>query len=92
MRTVEIRVPRPELSGRMAMMRMWLDEHRFEPSTFNCRDIEQDVLVRIEFKVASEAGAFAARFDGRLSGSEGETADGLQRGVLKSALPPGVIG
>jgi hypothetical protein len=92
MRTVEVRVPRPELSGRMAMMRIWLDEHRFEPSTFNCRDVEADVLVRIEFKVASEAGAFAARFDGRLSGSNGETESEAQRGVLKSPLPPGIIG
>jgi hypothetical protein len=92
MRTVEIRVPRSELSGRMAMMRMWLDEHRFEPSTFNCRDAEEGVLVRIEFKVASEAGAFAARFDGRLSGSDGETQGELRRGVLKSALPPGIVG
>jgi hypothetical protein len=92
MRTVEIRVSRRELSERMAMMRMWLDERRYEPSTFSCRDVEEDVLVRIEFKVAGEAQAFAARFDGRLGGPGGEAEDDIGRDVLKSALPRGIIG
>lgn len=92
MRSVEIRVPRRELSGRMAMMRMWLDEQRFEPSTFNCRDVEEGVLVRIEFKAASEAKAFAAHFGGRLGGPDDEAEGEAQRGILKSALPPGVVG
>jgi hypothetical protein len=76
----------------MAMMRMWLDERRYEPSTFSCRDVEEDVLVRIEFKVAREAQAFAARFGGRLGGPGGETEDEIGRDVLKSALPRGIVG
>jgi hypothetical protein len=91
MRIVEIRVSRRELSERMAMMRMWLDERRFEPSTFNCQDVEDSVLIRIEFKAASEAMAFAARFDGRLSQS-GEAAGGAERDILTTALPRGAVG
>jgi len=92
MHTVEIRVPRRELSERMAMMRMWLDERRFEPSTFNCRDAEEDVLVRIEFKVASEAKAFAAHFNGRLVGFGSDAEGEIGRDVLRSALPHGIVG
>ena len=88
MRTVEIRVHRQKLTERMAMMRVWLDEHRFEPSTFVCRDVEEDVLVRIEFKVADEAEAFASRFGGRLGG---ETEGEAERYIL-SGLPRGVVG
>jgi hypothetical protein len=88
MRSVETHVPRHELRERMAMMRIWLDAHRFEPSTFNCRDAEEGVLVRLEFKVASEAEAFATHFDGRLAEPGGEA----EPGILKSALPGGAVG
>lgn len=92
MRSVEIRVPRHELRERMAMMRIWLDEHRFEPSIFNCRDVEEDVLVRIEFKVAREAEAFAERFDGRPAGAGAEVGDATEHDILKSALPGKTVG
>jgi hypothetical protein len=48
-------------------MRVWLDEHRFEPSTFFCQDQSFGVLVSVEFRMAPEAKAFAQRFDGRMS-------------------------
>jgi hypothetical protein len=92
MRSVEIHVPRRELRERMAMMRIWLDAHRFEPSTFNCRDVEESVLVHIEFKVASEAEAFAARFDGRPVGPGGEAEGASEHDILTSVLPGGVVG
>lgn len=78
MRSVEIRASRRELSGRMAQMRLWLDQHRFEPSTFNCREVEDDILIRVDFKVAGEAEAFAAQFEGRLCRSRAED----ERGVI----------
>jgi hypothetical protein len=46
-------------------MRMWLDQHRFEPSGFSCRDVDDGVLVSLEFKIARQAVAFAERFGGR---------------------------
>ena len=64
MRTVEMRLQPQELSGTMAAMRMWLDERRFEPSSFTCHDCGASVLVRVDFKVAEEAEAFARRFGG----------------------------
>jgi hypothetical protein len=66
MRTVEIDLRSSELSGAMAEMRMWLDERRFEPSSFCYREAMTSVLVRVDFKVSEEAEAFATRFSGRI--------------------------
>jgi hypothetical protein len=64
MRTVEMRLQPQELSEKMAAMRMWLDERRFEPSSFTCHDCGAGVLVRVDFKVAEEADAFSRGFGG----------------------------
>ena len=92
MRNVEVRVSRHELRERMATMRIWLDEHRFEPSIFNCRDVGEDVLIHIDFKVASEAEAFAKRFNGRLAGFGGGAGEGVEHDILKSVLSSGTVG
>jgi hypothetical protein len=65
---VDIRVQSGDLSRQMSAMRIWLDEHRFEPSTFSCRDTDDGTLVCLEFKVPHEAEAFAEQFDGRSNG------------------------
>jgi hypothetical protein len=67
MRTVEIDLEAGELCEQMAAMRMWLDERRWEPSTFSCHGVGPIVLVRLEFKIAEEGDAFARRFGGRVS-------------------------
>jgi hypothetical protein len=64
MYAVDIRIRPGELSRRMSEMRMWLDEYRFEPSTFSCHDQDFGVLVSVKFRVAQEAEAFAGRFSG----------------------------
>jgi hypothetical protein len=64
MRSVEMRLRPQELSGTMAAMRIWLDERRFEPSSFTCNDFGDGVVVRVDFKVAEEADAFARCFRG----------------------------
>ena len=69
MRTVEIRLQPQELSETMAAMRIWLDERRFEPSSFICHDCTAGVLVRIDFKVGEEADAFARCFGGSVDAS-----------------------
>jgi hypothetical protein len=69
MRTVEMRLRPQELSGTMAAMRMWLDERRFEPSNFICHACGASVLVRVDFKVAKEADAFARCFGGGVDAS-----------------------
>jgi hypothetical protein len=68
---VDIRMQPGDLSRQMSAMRIWLDEHRFEPSTFSCRDADSGVLVSVEFKISHEAAAFAARFDGQANGRLG---------------------
>jgi hypothetical protein len=67
MRTVEIHLEAGELCEQMAAMRMWLDDRRYEPSTFSSRDNGLGVVLRIDFKVAQEGDAFARRFGGRVS-------------------------
>jgi hypothetical protein len=68
---VDIRMQPGDLSRQMSAMRIWLDEHRFEPSTFSCRDADSGVLVSVEFRISHEAAAFAARFDGQANGRLG---------------------
>jgi hypothetical protein len=65
---VDIRMQPGDLSRQMSTMRVWLDEHRFEPSTFFCRDTDCGMLVSVEFKISGEATAFAERFDGQANG------------------------
>ncbi len=79
MRTVEMRLQPQELSEKMAAMRMWLDERRFEPSGFTCHDCGAGVLVRVDFKVAEEADAFARCF--------GSSVDASSPVVIGEALP-----
>ena len=64
---VEIRIPDEDaLTGRMAMMREWLDHERFEPATFRYTFTSPGILVRVEFAVEAEAVAFAEAFDGQV--------------------------
>jgi len=65
MHAVEIHLPRRELPRQMYEMRIWLDQNRFESSTFSCRDADLDVVVSVEFRAARQAAAFAERFAGR---------------------------
>jgi hypothetical protein len=65
MHVVGIRVKPSDLSQQMATMRLWLDEHRIDLSTFVCRHTENGMLVDAEFRDADHAAAFAERFGGR---------------------------
>jgi hypothetical protein len=65
MYAVEIHLPRGQLSRQMSEMRIWLDQNRFESSTFSCRDADYEVLVSVQFRAAPQASAFAERFAGR---------------------------
>jgi hypothetical protein len=71
MSAVELRLDPRDLSREMGVMRVWLDEHRFEASGFSCREADDRMLVSLEFKNALQAHAFAERFGGQadLSGS-----------------------
>ena len=63
---VEIRRGREELSTLMARTREWLDSQRFEPDAFRCTTDQERLTCRLEFKVESEAIAFAEAFGHRV--------------------------
>ena len=66
MQTVEVRIAAAELPTQMATMRNWLNEHRFEPSSFACIETAAAIAVSVAFADAGAAMAFAERFAGRL--------------------------
>ena len=88
MRTVEITLAQGELSKQMAMMRIWLDERRFEPSGFNCREAGRGVVLHVDFKATDAAEAFAEHFAGRVEEAlpAGAEAELWQSGVLAEGL------
>jgi hypothetical protein len=67
MHTVVIRLPQADLRDKMNAMRMWLDERRFEPSTFASQVNGTMISVSVSFRLAEEARAFAAQFSGRVN-------------------------
>jgi hypothetical protein len=64
MRTIMVGVSTVDLAKRMAEMRLWLDEHRCEPSIFTYSEEGTDVSIRVAFKIADEAAAFSVQFNG----------------------------
>jgi len=66
---VEVPVTEDDLDERMNRMRAWLDHQRFEPSSFRLLRTDTQQVVRVVFKIASEAAAFAAEFGGSLTSS-----------------------
>ena len=65
----EVPVIEADLYEKMNRMRAWLDHRRFEQSSFRLWRAGDRQVVRVVFKVESEAMAFAAEFDGSLLAS-----------------------
>ena len=61
---IVVRLPAVDLAERMTAMRLWLDDHRYEPSTFTYSEDRQNVLIRVAFKIDDEAAAFSMQFNG----------------------------
>ena len=70
MNAVEIRVAQNELPAQMGAMRVWLDEKGYESSGFSCADDPDGVQIRLLFKTAAQAQAFAEQFGGRAKTDE----------------------
>jgi hypothetical protein len=67
MRTTEVRLlDENDLARRLTDMRIWLDKHRYEPSTFTYFFLDPGMKVRVAFMLAEEAEAFAREFRGVL--------------------------
>jgi hypothetical protein len=88
MHVVGIRVKPSDLSEHMAIMRLWLDEHRIDLSTFACRHTEDGMLVHAEFRLAHHAAAFAERFGGRADRPSSAYVD---EDVMREISPAGVL-
>ena len=86
MSAVELRLSSSDLPREMGAMRVWLDQHRFEPSGFSCRDVDDGVLVSLEFKIAHQALAFAERFGGRADAAAELTPSTLGAGVSTTSV------
>jgi hypothetical protein len=69
MHTAEVRLNNNALASSLAEMRSWLDGKRYEPSSFDCFQASTSLVVRVSFKVAEEAQAFALKFGGTLRSS-----------------------
>jgi hypothetical protein len=67
MHVVRVHLKPDDLSQQMATMRMWLDEHRIDLSTFACRHGGDGMVVHVELRLSEQAAAFAERFGGRAS-------------------------
>jgi hypothetical protein len=55
-----------DLAERLTDMRVWLDQHRYEPSTFTYFFFHSGMKIRLSFAVDHEAEAFAKKFGGSL--------------------------
>jgi hypothetical protein len=66
MRTTEVLLPDENLAEQLTDMRIWLDQHRYEPSTFTYFFLEPGMKIRVAFNIAAEAEAFAEEFRGVL--------------------------
>ena len=65
--SVEVRCNAEDLVRVMEKMREWLDARRIEPDIFRHTVEGASVTVDLQFKVESEAIAFAQAFSGELS-------------------------
>ena len=66
-RITEVQIPDDGgLVDRLTDMRVWLDNLRFKPSTFTDFFLDPGMKIRVSFRVAEEAEAFAQEFRGTL--------------------------
>ena len=64
--SVEVRSDAANIGSVMERMREWLDAQRIEPDIFRHTADEAGVTIHLQFKVESEARAFAHAFSGQL--------------------------
>jgi hypothetical protein len=86
MRTITIRMRAVDFAERIAAVRIWLDEHRFEPSRFKYSEDGDNLLIDVSFEVADEAAAFSARFNGGGTPHLDEATPTVERDIELSLL------
>ena len=64
MRIVKIHLSGEDFSTAIVRIRDWLDKHRCEPTGYRYDQIDETVVMSVEFADYSQAKAFAKRFGG----------------------------
>jgi hypothetical protein len=64
MHTITVRVRAVDFADHMTAMRIWLDQHRLEPSRFRYSEDGDDISIDVSFEDTVEAAGFSARFNG----------------------------
>ena len=59
-------IPDDNLVERLTDIRVWLDEHHYQPSTFTYFFLHPGMMIKVLFKIDDEAEAFAKKFGGSL--------------------------
>ena len=89
MATTEVLIPDTnDLFRRLTDMRVWLDDHRYEPSTFKYFYLDPGMMIRVSFKIDDEAEAFAQKFGGSTMSDFHWTTDSPQKRVAQHAERP----
>src|ERR1700730_18621081 len=65
MHVVGIRVEPSDLSKQMETMRLWLDEHRIDLSTFACRPTEDGIVLPAQFRPGAQASGVCQLMPGK---------------------------
>ena len=67
MQTAEVRISDDEdFVGRLLDIRVWLDDNKYQPSTFTYFYLDPGMMIRVLFDSEDEAAAFADEFGGSL--------------------------
>ena len=66
MMTVEVPAPAKDVCTPVRKIREWLDDMRFDTVSFAWSEAAGRFVVRVRFKAAEEAVAFAEQFAGRV--------------------------
>ena len=67
MRVTEVRIlDEHDLAERLTDMRVWLDEHHYEPSTYTYFFLNPGMKIRVSFKIDDEGEEFAEKLSGHL--------------------------
>ena len=84
MATTEVLIPDAnDLFQRLTDMRVWLDDHRYEPSTFKYFHLDPGMMIRVSFKIGDEADAFAQKFGGSTTPDFHRTTESLHKRVAQ---------
>jgi hypothetical protein len=65
MRTATVTLRGADFAQKMSEMRIWLDEHSFEPIRFTYKQDREIIVITVDFQEDHHAEAFQSRFAGR---------------------------